>query len=121
MARPTNYPEWATQDETDDVYGTPNKVQPSTEKQDYGQRGNRNTLRQDINWLFNTIREWVQFFDEQYDIGTVVTRNTTGAPTPTELGQTLGGTWEYIDGSTGDGTLAGQAVKVYRKISEVNV
>ena len=125
MARPSIYPFFATQDEIDPIYGTPNKIAPSTEKQDFGQRGNKNTLRQDINWLFNTIREWIQFFDEQYDVGTVVTRdNGVGAvvppPTPTELSLELGGQWEYISG-TGDGTLAGRAVKVYRKISEVNV
>ena len=53
MARPSVYPNWATNDEIDEIYNTPNKEVPSTEKQDYGQRGNKNTFRQDINFLFN--------------------------------------------------------------------
>ena len=119
--RPNDHPLWAEFEDVDPTYNTLNKVAPSTEKQDFGQRGLKNTLRQDINYLFFTISSWIQFFDKQYDIGTVVTREATGAPTPLELGQVLGGTWEYIDGASGDGTLADEAVKVYRKISEVNV
>lgn len=126
MARPNDYPYWATQNEVDPVYGTNNKEMPSTEKKDYGQRGNKNTLRQDINYLFNLIREWIQFFDEQYAIGDVYfTDNSSGqAPDELTLSEQLGGTWEYIDrgqGGSGDDTIAGVAVKVYEKINEVNL
>ena len=123
MARPSKYPFWATQDEVDSFYGTANKIEPSQEKQDFGQRGNKNTFRQDINFLFNKIREWIQFFDEQYELGHIVFEdNDSGqAPTEEELSNTFGGTWEFIDGINGQTTLAGRQVVGYRKISEVNV
>ncbi len=120
MARPDLYPNWATLDETDPVYNTQNKVQPNSEKQDYGQRGDKNTLRQDINYLFNLIRSWIQFFNEQYQVGDVYITTDAGQ-TETQISQQLGGTWEFIDGSTGQDTLAGEAVLVFKKISEVNV
>lgn len=120
MARPEDYPLWATQNESDPTFGTPNKAVPSTEKQDFGQRGNKNTLRQDINYLFNKIREFIQFFDEQLEINDVyfvVDNSQTEAAISTQLG----GTWEFIDGGTGQDTIAGQAVLVFKKISEVNI
>lgn len=120
MSRPNDYPYWATQDELDSVYGTPNKVIPSSEKQDYGQRGNKNTLRQDINYLFNRIRQWIQFFDEQYAVNDVYIVEDSGQ-TELQISQQLGGTWEFIDGVGGSDTIAGQAVLVFKKISEVNL
>lgn len=119
MARPNDYPLWATLDENDPVYGTPNKVAPSSIKKDYGQRGNKNTLRQDINFLFNKIRQWIQFFNEQYAVNDVYIVADNGQ-TELQISQQLGGTWEFVDGVSGSDTLAGQAVLVFRKISEVN-
>lgn len=126
MSRPNDYPEWATQDELDPIFGTPNKNVPSPEKQDFGQRGNKNTLRQDINYLFNRIREWIQFFDEQYQVGDVYILVDSGQDPLTleaAVSDQLGGTWEYIDGGASDptDTIAGQPVYVFKKISEVNV
>ena len=129
MARPTNYPLWATQDEIDPEVGTPNKEVPSVEKQNFGQRANKNTLRQDINYLFDKIREWIQFFDEQYDIGDVYwlvdsgqTFGPSGATIELAISEQLGGKWELIDGGASDptDTVAGQVVYIFKKISEVN-
>lgn len=115
MSRPSDYPYWATNDEADPVYGTPNKKVPSLEKQSFGQRANKNTLRQDINYLFNKIREWIQFFDEQYPVGSVYIHDSTTAPSLVVLGGQLGGTWDYIDSGTGAATLAGESVIVYKR------
>lgn len=115
MAKPTDYPYWATVSENDPVIGTPNKATPSAEKQSYGQRANRNTLRQDINYLFNKIREWIQFFDEQSTVGDVYVHIAASAPSLVALGTQLGGTWNYIDGGTGADTIAGEAVIVYKR------
>lgn len=120
MARPTRYPYWATNDETDPISGTNNKIAPSTEKENYGQRANTNTLRQDINYLFNKIREWLQFFDEQFAVNDVYITTDNGQ-TELSISQQLGGTWEFIDGGTGTDTLAGEAVLVFKKTSEVNL
>ena len=126
MPRPSVLPFFATQDEVDATYGTPNKATPSTEKQDFGQRGDKNTLRQDINYLFNKIREWLQFFDEQYSVGDVywiVDSGQNFATLENTISIQLGGTWEYIDGGISDptDTIAGQDVYIFKKISEVNV
>lgn len=126
MARPNVLPFWATQDEIDPLFGTPNKAVPSTEKQDFGQRGQQNTLRQDINYLFNAIREWLQFFNEQYEVDDVywlVDAGQTVGTLENSISVQLGGTWEFIDGGSSDptGTFAGQDVYVFKKISEVNV
>lgn len=103
MARPEDYPYWATQDEVDPLYNTPNKAVPSAEKQDYGQRVGVNTLRQDINYLFNSIREWIQFFDERYQVGDIFT-TTDAAATAGSIGDQLGGTW-IARGSNSLGTV----------------
>jgi len=111
MAQPTVLPEWATQDELDTIYNTSNKAIPSDEKQKWGQRGDKNTLRQDINYLFNKTREW---------IGTVYIAASTGGIVPADIDDLLGGTWQYIDGGAepngGGTTLAGEAVQVFEKI-----
>lgn len=117
--RPTEKPYWATDDETDGIYGTSNKEQPSTSKQDYGQRGDENTLRQDINYLFNKIREWIDFFNDQYAVNDVYIKyGAAGTTTDAEISDQLGGTWDYIDGVDGAGTIAGQDVQVFIKINE---
>lgn len=114
MAKPDSYPYWATLSETDPVLGTPNKAVPSTEKQNYGQRANKNTLRQDINYILNKIREHIQFFDEQSEVGDVyITADL--AETNVTISARLGGTWNYIDGGTGADTIAGQNVIVFKR------
>ena len=114
MSRPLLKPLWATLDEIDALNGSPNKAVPTTEKQDFGQRTGVNTLRQDINYLFNLIANWITFFDDQFDVNDVyiVAGSTTSTAT---ISAQLGGTWDYIDGVNGDDTLAGQAVQVFIK------
>ena len=122
MARPSLLPYWATNDETDPIYNTANKSIPTTQKQDYGQRGNQNTFRQDINYLFNNIRSWLEFFNDQYALGTVYSTSDL-TKTEAQISNQLGGTWQFIDGSNNDGqtTLAGVDVVLFIKISEVNI
>jgi len=115
VAKPDYYPYWATVLENDPSNGSPNRSTPSAEKQNYGQRTNKNTLRQDINYLFNKIREWIQFFDEQSTVGDVYIHLAASAPSLVALGTQLGGTWDYIDSGTGADTIAGQAVIVYKR------
>ncbi len=126
MARPADYPLWATNDENDPITGSANKIIPSTEKQDVGQRANKNTLRQDINYLFNKIREWIQFFNEQYqidDVYWIVDSGQTVGTLEAAISTQLGGTWEFIDGGASDptDTVAGQDVYIFVKTSEVDI
>lgn len=120
MARPTQLPNFATNDEVDPIYGTPNKVEPSTEKKDFGQRGDKNTLRQDINWLFNKIREWIEFFREQYQDGDVYIVTDSGQ-TEAQISAQLGGTWQFYDGGTGQTTLGGVNVLVFEKLNDTDL
>ncbi len=114
MTRPLTKPLWATLDETDSENGSENKAVPSTEKQNYGQRTDVNTLRQDINYLFNLIADWIIFFDDQFDVNDVYIVAGSATTTAT-ISTQLGGTWDFIDGVNGDDTLAGQAVQVFIK------
>jgi len=114
MARPLTKPLWATLDEIDPVNGSPNKAIPTTDKQNFGQRTGVNTLRQDINFLFNLIAGWITFFDDQFDISDVYIVDGSTTTTAT-ISTQLGGTWDFIDGVNGDDTLAGQAVQVFIK------
>lgn len=120
--RPTDKPYWATDDETDPTYGTNNKEEPSQSKQDYGQKGNENTLRQDINYLFNKIREWIDFFDAQYSVGDVYLKEGT-TTLETEISDQLGGTWHYLSGNiaTSYETIGSIDVQFFEKTSEDEV
>ncbi len=112
MAQPDGLPYWATDDENDPTFGTPNKAIPSSTKQSYGQRVGINTLRQDINYLFNKIREWIQFLDERYAVGDIYITADSGA-TATSIGIQLGGTWV----AQGSDTLASTTVYIFEKTS----
>ena len=114
MARPLTKPLWATLDETDPVNGSPNKAVPTTEKQDFGQRTGVNTLRQDINFLFNLIAGWITFFDDQFEINDVYIVDGT-TTTKEAISTQLGGTWDFIDGVNGEGTLASVTVQAFVK------
>ncbi len=126
MSRPEDYPFWATNDIVDPVSGSNNKELPSVEKQEIGQAANKNTLRQDINYLFNKIREWIQFFDEQYqvdDVYWIIDSGQTVGTLEAAISTQLGGTWEFIDGGASDptDTVAGEDVYIFVKTSEVNI
>ena len=119
MAQPTELPNWATLDLVDPTYNTSNKAIPSDLKQKWGQQGDANTLRQDINYLFNKIREWIEYFRDQDDVGTVYIVKAAGV-IPSDIDDLLGGSWSYIDGGAehngGAETLAGQASQVFEKV-----
>ena len=114
MARPKSKPLWAMNYEpVDPIYGTPNRAAPSTDKQEVGQAGNQNTLRQDINYLFYTIATWINYFDTQSDLGDVES-TTVVAETASTFSARMGGTWEDL-GTTPMGSVT---VRLFRKISD---
>jgi len=112
VAKPTELPNWATLDENDPEFGTPNKAVPNATKQSFGQRVGVNTLRQDINYLFNRIREFIEFLDNRYEVGYVYETTDAGA-TASSVGIQLGGTWA-ARGSDSRGTIT---VFVFEKTS----
>ncbi len=119
MSRPSEKPNWATDNIVDPENGSANKIVPTTDKQQYGQRTEQNTIRQDINYLFNKIREWIQFFDEQTAVNDVyiVADNSQSEAT---ISAQLGGTWSYGGGSYANAqdTLGGENILVFKKTSE---
>lgn len=100
----------------DPIYGTPNREVPSVSKQNVGQAGNENTLRQDINYLFYRIATWITFFDAQDELGTVEFTTTT-SETATTFSQRMGGTWEDL----GTTTVGSETVRMFRKISQEEI
>jgi len=87
MAKPTLLPEWALSIVVDPTSGKNNRTVPSS--------GERNTgfvplnvkpKRQAMNWLFNTIHKWLEFFDG------VVDQDVRAAASPTFVNLTTTGT-----------------------------
>jgi hypothetical protein len=120
MARPDIYPEWALNTINDPVTGSTNREQPDTDKIDYGQAANQNTLRQDINYLFFKCYEWIKYFDEQEqpdDVVMVSDDNETLATVVNTIETQRGGTWVLVDGGASDPTttIAGQGMYVLKK------
>ena len=69
MSKPQNYPEFATADQVDPTSGQLNVDEPNAAKKLSGFTRNEIPPRQDLNWLFRTNNEWVEYFDEILDMG----------------------------------------------------
>jgi len=74
--KPTKYPRWATTDVIDPVTGINNAGEPTDEKKLNGYFPQEPVARQWINWLFRTINQWIEYFDERD--GLVRTANGNG-------------------------------------------
>lgn len=63
MARPSAFPDWATTLANDGTTGQPNRAEPSAGKKITGFNFNEKPPRQDVNWLFWCINEWIEYLD----------------------------------------------------------
>jgi hypothetical protein len=61
-AEPTKEPEWASVPAVDPISGQSNIVEPTESKKDSGFNFQERPPRQDFNWLFNLIWEWIKYF-----------------------------------------------------------
>lgn len=74
--KPTNLPKWADLNPVDGVSGQPAILEPTAGKKDSGHVRLERPPRQDLNWLFNLIYNWLGFLSDWVaDIG--VKSNTT--------------------------------------------
>ncbi|MCK5609843.1 hypothetical protein KAR91_48675 [Candidatus Pacearchaeota archaeon] len=66
MAKPTKYPEWASQDVVDGISGVNNVVEPSEAKKDLG-HGPLGEFppRQYQNWFMRLVYQWIVWFDSE--------------------------------------------------------
>lgn len=63
--KPTRYPEWATNSDTDTITGLKNKLEPSPEFKLSGLKRNQPLPRQYLNDELNLISTWIKWADEQ--------------------------------------------------------
>ena len=110
MARPDDKPKWADLDIVDPISNTPNKREPSVEKQDFGQGFGQVVTRQDINYLLNLSYLWIDFFDNQTTTGS--TYMTTDATfTASDCDDLFGGSWSVL----GDENIGGTQVYYFER------
>jgi len=77
LTPPSSFPDWAVQNQVDDVSGQNNVLVPPPEKQQYGWSRLEFPVRQWFNWLFRTINDWIQYLAQQ--AGLKVTTDGTGS------------------------------------------
>ena len=65
LTPPSSFPDWAVQNQVDDVSGQNNVLVPPPEKQQYGWSRLEFPVRQWFNWLFRTINDWIQYLAQQ--------------------------------------------------------
>jgi hypothetical protein len=65
MTIPSVYPEWATDDVEDPTYHTPNKLEPDSLHKSNGYSPLELPDRQNINYQFNLIDKWIEYFDSE--------------------------------------------------------
>jgi len=117
MARPSVKLNWATTDIIEQydfkkgkgLQSYTNKRPPPAQLQASGTSVRQNWPRSILNYLFNNIFLWIDFFDNRNIIGDIHT--TTTAENATTISERLGGTWIL----SGTDTLAGETVSVFKK------
>ena len=67
MAKPSVFPLWATLDENDPISGLANKVEPTAQWKDSGQKDDEFVPRAYLNFQFDLINDWVQYVDGEVD------------------------------------------------------
>ena len=113
MAMPEFVPFWATNDFIDPISGSPNKRAPNGGQQNTGQiSSDPNTIptSQNVNWLLDTSRLWIEFLRDMIDNGSTHVTTDTGK-TEAEVEVQFGGDWTLI----GNDTLAGRPVRVFER------
>lgn len=85
MARPTEYPDWATTDVVDGTSGQNNVVAPSSAKQLVGWNRREKPPRQWFNWMGRLTGQWIRQIVTELD-----EVNNSGWTVPVEIGTALG-------------------------------
>lgn len=79
MTKPTQLPEWASEDQVDGVSGQPNVAEPSTTKKEAGWEREELPPRQWLNWWQRLVYRWIEWIDTELSalIANAARRNTT--------------------------------------------
>ena len=75
--RPNTYPAWATNEEQDPITGANNKVAPSEEFQLVGLKRGLPLPRAFVNYQFDLINDWIEYFDIQNSEATAANGDTS--------------------------------------------
>ena len=104
MAKPSLYPLWATLDENDPTSGLPNKVEPTTQWKDSGQKDGEFVPRAYLNFQLDLIADWAVYLDGQIDILNAAASNLGKVSVATTTNPTLtrdqANAYIYMSGST---------------------
>lgn len=114
MAKPSSYVEWAETLAADAVTGQNNRVDPGAPKKLTGWNFNEKPPRQDINWLFWLIGQWVDWFDSLLDQAVLTTSDPTFNSVTTTVNAIVGGNvvvTGYVDSATFQKTSADLTIK----------
>lgn len=66
MAKPTYYPDWATQDTTLPATGKANKVRPKETIRNIGWDKGQIPTAEEVNWMFNNWGLWIHYFADEF-------------------------------------------------------
>ncbi len=77
LTPPSNFPVWASSDQTDPISGQNNVLVPPPEKQTYGWSRSEFPPRQWFNWLARVTNQWIEYLAQQS--GQSIVTNGDGA------------------------------------------
>lgn len=83
--KPSDYPKWASLDQTDPVSGQNNVLTPPPQKQLYGWDRLEFPPRNWFNWLGRLTYEWITWFDQQESQSVTVQQPNAGTQTIFEM------------------------------------
>jgi len=83
--KPNKYPEWAKNLVRDEINKEFNRYEPPQAKKDIGWVRGEVPPRQWVNYQYNLINEWIEYFDSKVTTSASFLANTTELPDPTTL------------------------------------
>lgn len=83
--KPSQYPEWASSDQTDPVSGQNNVLEPPPQKKTYGWDRLEFPPRNWFNWLGRLTYEWIAWLDQQESQSNTVQQSNAGSVSVFEM------------------------------------
>ena len=116
VEKPSEFPDWATEEQVDPVSGQTNRVAPPSESQESGWTRREIPPRQWWNWTLWTISRWLRWLDERenrpesYTVGTL--------PDASQEGE---GKMVYVSDETGGAVIAFSDGTDWRRVTDREV
>lgn len=104
MPKPSLHPLWATLEENDPTTGLPNKVEPTAQWKNSGQKDGEFVPRAYLNYNFDLLSEWTTYLDGEVDnlnatVGDIGKVDVSLGTTPT-LTRDQANSYIYMSGSS---------------------